>query len=70
MTATVFDVARGAKDITASALEPATEMVKGESWTTQWRLPPSVTIPVPPGAAEGKAIMAVLTSKLTCSPAG
>ena len=50
MTATVFDVARGAKVFTASALEPATEVIKGESYHTSWQLPPTVTIPVPPGA--------------------
>jgi hypothetical protein len=54
MTATVFDVARGAKEFTASALEPATEVVQGESLHTKWQLPPTVTIPVPPGAGDRK----------------
>ena len=49
MTATVFDVARGAREFTASALEPATEVVRGESFHATWELPQTVTIPVPPG---------------------
>lgn len=51
MTATVGDVARGARQATAHTLETTLDVVKGESFKTKWDLPPTLTYPVPEGVA-------------------